>query len=102
MLLEQQDAHLEALDTAVLRLGNMAGTINEELKIQNQMLSTLDSDIDASQTKMNVVTATLAKYLKTNDSCQIWTVLGLSLILIFLSTYLSYNCCHYFLIMVFE
>jgi len=62
----------------------MSTGINEELKVQNQMLNDLDRDIDEAAEKMNFVMGKLAKLLKTKDSCQIWVIIILTLVLVLL------------------
>ena len=82
--IKEQDVQLEGLGHAVERLDNMAGAINEELKDQGRMVTQLEDDLDDAGNKMNFVTASLAKLLKTKDGFQIWTVVGLCLVLIIL------------------
>jgi syntaxin 6 len=83
-MISQQDVQLGSLETAVDRL-HVAGTaINEELKTQNKMLAELEDDIDDAGNKMGFVQAKLAKLLQTKDSCQIWTIVALVLILLIL------------------
>lgn len=86
-MIREQDDQLEALDSAVGRLGGMASTINEELKDQNRLLKSVDDDLEEAQAKMNFVMAQLSKLLKTKDGCQLWTIIVLAVILILLSTY---------------
>lgn len=83
-MIAQQDEQLEHLGSAVERLGDMAGSINDELKEQNRMLGELDEDLDEAGNKMNTVMATLSKSLRTKDSCQIYTVVVLILVALFL------------------
>lgn len=83
-MIAQQDSQLEQLGSAVERLGDMAGSINDELKEQNRMLEQLDEDLDDAGNKMNTVMTTLAKSLRTKDSCELYTVIILILITIFL------------------
>mmetsp|Transcript_14830 Transcript_14830/g.26285 ORF Transcript_14830/g.26285 Transcript_14830/m.26285 type:complete len:247 (+) Transcript_14830:418-1158(+) len=84
MIIRQQDEELEELGYAVDRVNDMAVGINEELKTQNQMLKTLEEDIDEAAEKMNFVMGKMAKLLKTKDTCQIWTVIILTLVLVLL------------------
>jgi len=81
-IISQQDEQLDTLGNAVDRLGNMGRSINDELKTQNRMLDELDRDLDDAGEKMNFVMAKLSTLLKTKDSCQIWTIVILSVILI--------------------
>jgi t-SNARE complex subunit (syntaxin) len=48
------------------------------------MLDVLESDMDDAGLNMNTLTSSLSKLLKTNNGCQIWTIVILILILIIL------------------
>jgi hypothetical protein len=87
--ISQQDVALDDLGNAVDRLGIMGAAINEELKDQNRLLDDLDKDLDDAGEKMNFVMAKLSTLLKTKDSCQIWTIVILAVILIVLGAALS-------------
>ncbi len=80
-----QDASLESLGVAVDRLGQIGKDIHEEVAEQNVLLDSLGNEVDDAGNKMNVVTASLSKLLKTKDGCQIWTIVILTFILILLS-----------------
>jgi photosystem II stability/assembly factor-like uncharacterized protein len=58
--------------------------INTEIKEQDVLIGGLEKDVDTANEKMNVVLTALGKLLKTKDSCQIWTIIILGLILILL------------------
>mmetsp|Transcript_27807 Transcript_27807/g.26625 ORF Transcript_27807/g.26625 Transcript_27807/m.26625 type:complete len:251 (+) Transcript_27807:127-879(+) len=79
--INQQDVQLDSLGNAVDRLGMIGRDVNQELKEQNVMIDTLETDLDDAGNKMNVVMASLSKLLKTKDGCQIWTIVVLVLIL---------------------
>ena len=83
-MIREQDVALDGLGQAVDRLGDMGKSINDELKSQNRMLTELDQDLDDAGEKMNFVMAKLSTLLKTKDSCQIWTIVILAVILIVL------------------
>jgi t-SNARE complex subunit (syntaxin) len=68
----------------VSRLHNLATDIGTEVKEQTIELDHLGHDIENANEKMNTVQAQLEKLLKTKDSCQIWTVVILAVILIIL------------------
>lgn len=91
MIMNQQDEDLEELGQAVDRVNDMAVGINQELKTQNRMLTDLEADIDEAAEKMNFVMGKLAKLLKTKDTCQIWTVIGLALVVVLLIFLLVYT-----------
>ena len=87
-LIKEQDKSIEQLGTAVDRLGEIGRTINTEVKEQEILLDKLETEIDDASSKMNAVEAALSKLLKTKDSCQIWTVVILAVILVLLSKFL--------------
>lgn len=91
MIMAEQDQDLEELGVGVDRLNELGQNINEELKVQNQMLSDLDRDIDEAAEKMNFVMGKLARLLKTKDTCQLWTVLILTVILVVLVFLVMYT-----------
>lgn len=82
--IQDQDKAIEQLGTHVDRLGEIGRTINTEVKEQTILLDKLETEIDEASTKMGQVEQALGKLLKTKDSCQIWTVVILALILIIL------------------
>jgi hypothetical protein len=83
-MMGEQDQALDGLSSAVDRLGALGKEVNIELKEQNRMLDELEDDLDDAGNKMNIVTAKLAKLLKTKDGCTIWTVVILTLIFVIL------------------
>lgn len=91
MLIDQQDEELVELGEAVDRVNDMAVNIHEELQTQNRMLKDFETDLDEAAEKMNFVMGKLAKLLKTKDTCQIWTVIILTLILILLIFLVVYS-----------
>ena len=91
MTMREQDDMLEELDGAVDRTHNMAITIQDELKTQKTMLDDLEHDLDETSSKMQFAMSKLQKLLKTKDSCQIWTIVALVivlLVLVFLAIYM--------------
>jgi cobalamin biosynthesis Mg chelatase CobN len=82
--MNQQDRNLDLLGGAIDNVHVKAKLINEEIKEQNVMIDKLGEDVDNSNEKMNVVVAALAKLLKTKDSCQVWTIIILGVVLILL------------------
>ncbi len=83
-LIKDQEQNLELLDQAVGRLGKYGEEINSEVKYQNKLIDNLGNEVDQASDKMSAVQAQLSKLLKTKDSCQIWTVVILAVILIIL------------------
>uniref|UniRef100_A0A7R9W032 t-SNARE coiled-coil homology domain-containing protein n=1 Tax=Pseudictyota dubia TaxID=2749911 RepID=A0A7R9W032_9STRA len=84
MMLQQQDEALEDLDDAVVRVGQMAGEIHEELGQQNKMLQEMEDDLADAEEKLGMVMGKLAKMLKTKNKCQLGTILCLILIVFIL------------------
>lgn len=82
--MEEQDENIEQLDGAVDRIHNMAHEIHGELKTQSRLINDLEADLDETTEKMNFVMGKLAKLLKTKDTCQLWTILILTVILVIL------------------
>eukprot|EP00286_Rhodomonas_abbreviata_P027371 CAMPEP_0181313546 /NCGR_PEP_ID=MMETSP1101-20121128/14304_1 /TAXON_ID=46948 /ORGANISM="Rhodomonas abbreviata, Strain Caron Lab Isolate" /LENGTH=238 /DNA_ID=CAMNT_0023420503 /DNA_START=60 /DNA_END=776 /DNA_ORIENTATION=+ len=83
-MVEQQDASLDSLGVAVDRLHAIGKDINEEVREQSVLLDGLEQEVDEAAQKMDVVTGSLAKLLKTKDGCQVWTIVILTFILILL------------------
>lgn len=83
-LIQDQDQDLEKLGHAVGRLEQVGREINLEVKTQGKLLDALGNEIDTAGEKMNSVQAALSKLLKTKDTCQIWTIVILALVLILL------------------
>lgn len=83
-MIDEQDENLGHLEKAVDTLGRQAVLIKEETAKQNIMLDDLQRGVDDADNKMSSINAALGKLLKTKDSCQIWSVVILSLILIIL------------------
>ena len=91
MMMRQQDETLEDLDSAVDRVGMMAENINVELGVQNKMLDELETDLDEAEEKMGLVMGKLGKLLKTKNGCQLWTIVSLCLVLVFLFALVLYT-----------
>lgn len=85
--IQDQDKAIEQLGTQVDRLGEIGRTINTEVKEQTILLDKLETEIDDASTRMGQVEQALGKLLKTKDSCQIWTIVILALILIILGKF---------------
>lgn len=84
LLMQQQDETLDELDEAVMRVGDMAGNIHEELGQQNKMLNEFEDDLADAEEKLGLVMGKLAKMLKTKDKCQLGSILGLCLTVLIL------------------
>jgi syntaxin 6 len=77
LLMQQQDETLDDLDEAVVRVGNMATSIHQEIGQQNKILNEMDDDLADAEEKLGVVMGKLGKLLKTKDKCQLGTILAL-------------------------
>jgi t-SNARE complex subunit (syntaxin) len=84
LLMQQQDETLDELGEAVNRVGEMAGTIHEEIELQNQMLEELDEDMTRVEEELGMIMGKLAKFLKTKNKWHLRTILVLSLIVVIL------------------
>lgn len=84
MMKKEADSHLDLIGTSVSHLGVMARTINVELDEQDRMITDLDKDVDDAQASMNVAMRQMSKLLKTKDSCQLWTILVLIVVMVIL------------------
>jgi syntaxin 6 len=83
-MLQRQDETLDDLDHAVVRVGQMAGNIHDELQTQNKMLTSLEEDLSDAEEKLGMVMGKLAKLLKTKSKCQLGTIMLLSVTVIIL------------------
>jgi syntaxin 6 len=91
LLMEQQDETLDELGEAVVRVGEMAGAISEEIGHQNKMLDELDQDMTNVEEELGLVMGKLAKFLHTKDPWQLRTILCLSLTVVILFFLVLYS-----------
>lgn len=91
LMLQEQDDTLEELDEAVIRVGNIADNIHEEVTFQNKMLSDLDDDLVDAEEKLGLVMGKLGKLLKTKSRWQICTILLLILVVLVLFFLILYT-----------
>lgn len=82
MLMQEQDETLDELGNAVMRVGEMAGTIGEEIGHQNKMLNDLDEDMTNAEEELGMVMGKLAKFMGTKNRGQLKTIMILTLIAI--------------------
>lgn len=80
--MREQDENLEQLDGAVDRVHRMAEEIHGELSTQSRMIDEMEGELDETTDKMNFVMGKLAKLLKTKDTCQLWTIVALTVVLV--------------------
>lgn len=83
-LVARQDDQLQELSKVADRLNLTAVTINEELHIHENLLKELDDDIDTQTAKMNFVMKRVGLLLRTSNSKQIWLIIALTGIFVFL------------------
>ncbi|GLD97709.1 hypothetical protein PINS_up006399 [Pythium insidiosum] len=80
-IMREQDTNLDGLHKSVTRLGEVAVTINHEVKSQNKMLDDLSEEVDTAQEQMNFVMDKMSKLLKTKDKCQLGLIIVLCFVL---------------------
>mmetsp|Transcript_10675 Transcript_10675/g.26142 ORF Transcript_10675/g.26142 Transcript_10675/m.26142 type:complete len:278 (-) Transcript_10675:238-1071(-) len=83
-LVKEQDEQLAELSKCTERLNQTAQVINTELKEQERMLTELDEDIDRETEKMSFVMRRLGILMQSSDRSQLWTILILFCIFMFL------------------
>jgi len=91
LLMEEQDETLDELGEAVMRVGEMAGNISEEIGHQNKMLDDLDNDLTNAEQEMGLVMGKLAKFMGTKDRWQLRTILILTLIVVIMLFLVIYS-----------
>jgi syntaxin 6 len=84
MMMQQQDETLDDLDDAVVRVGHMAGHIDEELRGQNKMLNELEDDLQNAEEQLGMVTGKLGELLKTKNKWQLRAIMIMCLIVVIL------------------
>jgi syntaxin 6 len=90
LLMEQQDDTLDELGDAVVRVGELAEGISEEIGQQNKMLDELDEDLTNVEEELGMVMGKLAKFLKTKDKWQLRTIFILTLVALIMLFLLLY------------
>jgi syntaxin 6 len=91
LLMKQQDETLDELGEVVIRVGEMAGNIHEEIGHQNKMLDELDQDMTNAEEELGLVMGKLAKFLHTKDPWQLRTIMFLSLTVVVLFFLVIYS-----------
>eukprot|EP00405_Crypthecodinium_cohnii_P033090 CAMPEP_0206519202 /NCGR_PEP_ID=MMETSP0324_2-20121206/65042_1 /ASSEMBLY_ACC=CAM_ASM_000836 /TAXON_ID=2866 /ORGANISM="Crypthecodinium cohnii, Strain Seligo" /LENGTH=267 /DNA_ID=CAMNT_0054012721 /DNA_START=134 /DNA_END=937 /DNA_ORIENTATION=+ len=74
-LLGEQDDELAELSKATMRIGQVAQTINGELKTQEKILQELNEDIDEQTNRMGILMKGVSGVLKTNNRWQTYALL---------------------------
>mmetsp|Transcript_13452 Transcript_13452/g.17718 ORF Transcript_13452/g.17718 Transcript_13452/m.17718 type:complete len:128 (-) Transcript_13452:243-626(-) len=62
--MRRQDEHLDELGTAVDRLGHLSLKIGEEIEDQNRILTELDTDLDNTVDKLDMITRKTKELVK--------------------------------------
>ena len=91
LLMQQQDDTLDELGDVVVRVGEMADNIHEELNQQNKMLEDMEEDMTKAEEELGMVMGKLAKFLKTKDKWQLRTILALCLTVVILFLLVMYS-----------
>ena len=91
-LMKKQDEGLDILSTQVARLGEMSMGIHEELGQQNQLLESMETDLDETAEELNLVTRKTKEFIKMSGgekNCIV--IISLSLIAIVLFFLIIYR-----------
>lgn len=91
LLMQAQDETLDELGEAVIRVGEMADNIHDEIGLQNKMLSDMEEDLSDAEEKLGLVMGKLAKLLKTKSKWHLGTILILSFIVLLLFFLVLYS-----------
>ena len=89
--MQAQDETLDELGEAVIRVGEMADNIHDEIGLQNKMLSDMEEDLSDAEEKLGLVMGKLAKLLKTKSKWHLGTILILSFIVLLLFFLVLYS-----------
>lgn len=91
VMMQMQDAGLDALSESVMRLGEMSTNISEELGQQNKMLDAMETDLDDAGDQLDIVTRSTKQLIaKSGGMSTFCLIAGLSivvLVLLFLIIY---------------
>mmetsp|Transcript_10510 Transcript_10510/g.25349 ORF Transcript_10510/g.25349 Transcript_10510/m.25349 type:complete len:146 (+) Transcript_10510:449-886(+) len=91
VLMQMQDAGLDALSESVMRLGDMSNNISEELGQQNKMLDAMETELDDAGDQLDIVTRStkqlIAKSGGMSTFCLIAALSMVVLVLLFLIIY---------------
>ena len=90
-MLKKQDEGLDMLSASVERLGQMSMGISEELGQQNQMLESMETDLDEAGENLDLVTRKTKEFIKLSGgtkNCLVIAVLSaVAFVLFFLILY---------------
>lgn len=88
MMIRQQDNVLDDMTSALTRLGDVAGNINKELIVQEEMINELDVELEHAQGTMDVVMKKMNKLLGRSDKgrycCLFWLIVIIVVLMVIL------------------
>ena len=73
--MKKQDQSLSILADGVDRLDDMAKGIGDEINQQDALLTNLDTDVSEAQNRLEQARGKMQKLLKTNNKCELWTII---------------------------
>ena len=82
--MEEQDEYLDEISTIAKNLHHHAEDIGTELNKQNKLFKKVNTEMETTQEKLDVVSAKLGKLLQTDDASTIYTIIILTGILMVL------------------
>ncbi len=91
LMRREQDASLDTMSSALDRIGEMATTIDNELREQDAILVDVDRDMDTAQGKMDSAIKGVEKLLKTKDKCQLATIVCLVVVFLIVAIVAFYQ-----------
>lgn len=91
VLMQMQDAGLDALSESVMRLGDMSNNISEELGQQNKMLDAMETDLDDAGDELDIVTRSTKQLIaKSGGMSTFCLIAGLSIVVLVLLFFVIY------------
>jgi len=92
VLMQMQDAGLDALSETVMRLGDMSNNISEELGQQNKMLDAMETELDTAGEELDIVTRSTKQMIeKSGGKSTFCLILALSITVMVLLFFLIYG-----------
>jgi len=92
VLMQMQDAGLDALSESVMRLGDMSNNISEELGQQNKMLDAMETDLDDAGDELDIVTRSTKQLIaKSGGMSTFCLIAGLSIVVLVLLFFVIYG-----------
>jgi len=92
VMMQMQDAGLDALSESVMRLGDMSNNISEELGQQNKMLDAMETDLDDAGDELDIVTRSTKQLIaKSGGMSTFCLIAGLSIVVLVLLFFVIYG-----------